>query len=112
MACRPRGRCCSPVWHEHRRGAALGGVKVVEDGYPLRGIIRLAPGPNQPDAPAGRAPEAGEVWLDERLFAELGVNTGDKVGLGELEFRVGAMVSFEADRGANSSACCRARSST
>ncbi|HMY79085.1 MAG TPA: ABC transporter permease, partial [Thauera aminoaromatica] len=82
-------------------GAALGGVKVVEDGYPLRGTIRLAPGPNQPDAPAGRAPEAGEVWLDERLFAELGVNTGDKVGLGELEFRVGAMVSFEADRGAN-----------
>ena len=82
-------------------GAALGGVKVVEDGYPLRGTIRLAPGPNQADAPAGRAPEAGEVWLDERLFAELGVNTGDKVGLGELEFRVGAMVSFEADRGAN-----------
>ncbi|WP_345792146.1 FtsX-like permease family protein [Thauera sp. JM12B12] len=81
--------------------SALAGVKVVEDGYPLRGAIRIAPGPNQPDAPAVRAPEAGEVWLDERLFAELGVRTGDTVGLGELAFRVGGMVSFESDRGAN-----------
>ena len=81
--------------------AVLGGVKVVEDGYPLRGAIRIASGPNQPDAPAGRAPAPGEVWLDERLFAELGVRQGDTVGLGMLEFRVGAMVSFESDRGAN-----------
>ena len=81
--------------------AALGGVKVVEDGYPLRGAVRIAPGPNQPDAAAGRAPEPGEVWLDERLFADLNVKVGDTVGLGEVEFRVGAMVSFESDRGAN-----------
>lgn len=81
--------------------AVLAGVKVVEDGYPLRGAIRIAPGPNQPDEVAGRAPAPGELWLDERLFAELGVKVGDKVGLGETEFRVGAMVSFESDRGAN-----------
>ena len=81
--------------------AVLGGVKVVEDGYPLRGAVRIAPGPNQPDAAAGRAPEPGEVWLDERLFAELDVKQGDTVGLGLREFRVGAMVSFESDRGAN-----------
>ena len=62
--------------------AALGGVKVVEDGYPLRGAVRIAPGPNQPDAAAGRAPAPGELWLDERLFAELGVKVGDTVGLG------------------------------
>ncbi|APR05205.1 ABC transporter permease [Thauera chlorobenzoica] len=81
--------------------AALTGVKVVQEGYPLRGAIRIAPGPNQADAVAGRVPEPGELWLDERLFAELGVDIGESVGLGELEFRVGAMVSFESDRGAN-----------
>lgn len=81
--------------------AVLTGVKVVEEGYPLRGAIRIAPGPNQPDADAGRAPGPGEVWLDERLLAELGVRVGDRVGLGEVDFRVGGMVSFESDRGAN-----------
>ncbi len=83
------------------QAAVLTGVKVVEEGYPLRGGIRIAPGPNQPDAEAGRAPAPGEVWLDERLLAELGVQVGDRVGFGEVEFRVGGMVSFESDRGAN-----------
>jgi putative ABC transport system permease protein len=81
--------------------AQLAGVKAVEPGYPLRGSVRIAPGPNRPDAAAGRVPERGEVWLDERLFAALGVAVGDRVGLGQLEFRVGGMVSFESDRGAN-----------
>ncbi|NLF55034.1 MAG: FtsX-like permease family protein [Thauera phenolivorans] len=81
--------------------AQLTGVKVVADDYPLRGTVRIAPGPNQPDEVAGRAPASGEVWLDERLFAELGVATGDRLGLGQLEFRVGAMLTFESDRGAN-----------
>ena len=81
--------------------AQLTGVKVVEAGYPLRGGLRLASGPNQPDADPGRVPARGEVWLDERLFATLGVSVGDTVGLGLLAFTVGGMVTFESDRGAN-----------
>lgn len=81
--------------------AQLAAVKVVEPGYPLRGSLRVAPGPNRPDAEAGRVPAPGEVWLDERLFAALGVRVGDEIGLGRKNFRVGAMVSFESDRGAN-----------
>ncbi len=81
--------------------AVLAGVKAVEAGYPLRGAVRIAPGPNQPDAVAGRVPAPGELWLDERLFAELGVQVGDTVGLGMIEFRVGGMITFESDRGAN-----------
>jgi len=81
--------------------AVLAGVKAVEAGYPLRGAVRIAPGPNQPDAVAEGVPAPGEVWLDERLFADLGVKAGDRVGFGQVEFRVGGMVSFESDRGAN-----------
>lgn len=81
--------------------AVLAGVKAVEEGYPLRGVVRLAAGPNQPDAVAGRSPGAGEVWLDERLFAELDARVGESVSLGVREFRVGGMISFESDRGAN-----------
>ena len=81
--------------------AELAGVKVVGEGYPLRGAVRIAPGPNQPDAVAAGIPARGEVWLDERLYAALGVATGDLVGLGMLELRVAGMVTFESDRGAN-----------
>ena len=81
--------------------AVLTGVKAVDEGYPLRGAVRIAPGPNQADAEAGRVPAPGELWLDERLFAELGVKLGDTVGLGLVEFLVGGMVTFESDRGAN-----------
>jgi len=81
--------------------AALAGVKAVDEGYPLRGAVRIAPGPNQADAVAGRVPAPGEIWLDERLFAELGVKLGDTVDLGLVAFRVGGMVTFESDRGAN-----------
>lgn len=82
-------------------GAELAAVKVVEPGYPLRGGMRIAPALNSPDQLADRVPEAGEIWLDERLMTVLGVAVGDRVGIGRLDLRVGAVVTFEADRGAN-----------
>ena len=81
--------------------AQLAGVKVVEDGHPLRGAIRIAPGLNQPDAPAAGIPAPGALWLDERLASALGVSVGDTVGLGALRFRMAAVLTFESDRGAN-----------
>ena len=81
--------------------AQLAGVKVVEEGYPLRGGLRLSAGPNQADADPGRVPARGEVWLDERLFATLGVSVGDTIELGFLALTVGGMITFESDRGAN-----------
>jgi putative ABC transport system permease protein len=80
--------------------AHLAGVKVVEAGYPLRGALRIATGPNRADAVTDQVPGPGEVWLDERLFALLGVSVGDRVQMGLLELRVGAMLTFESDRGA------------
>ena len=82
-------------------GAQLAGVKVVEDGHPLRGAIRIAPGLNQPDAPAPGIPARGELWLDERLASALGAKVGDVIGLGASRLRMAAVLSFESDRGAN-----------
>ena len=79
----------------------LVGVKSVEAGHPLRGEIRIAPGLNQPDAPARGIPAPGEVWLDERSATALGAHPGDLVGLGRSRLRMAAVLSFEADRGAN-----------
>src|SRR5690606_17976168 len=98
---RPTTTVLFPSMASTAEAAQLTGVKVVAEDYPLRGAVRIAPGPNRPDEVAGRAPAPGEVWLDERLFAELGVAADDRIGLGEVEFRVGAMLTFESDRGAN-----------
>jgi putative ABC transport system permease protein len=82
-------------------GAQLAGVKAVEDGHPLRGAMRIAPGLNQPDWVAPGIPAAGEVWLDERLASALSAKPGDMVGLGALRLKMTAVLSFESDRGAN-----------
>jgi len=81
--------------------AQLAGVKAVEPGHPLRGALRTAPGLNQPDAAAPTIPSRGTVWLDERLTAALAVRAGDRVSLGNSTFTVGAVLTFESDRGAN-----------
>lgn len=83
------------------QGMALAGVKAVDANYPLRGVVRIADGPNQLERVAAAMPAPGEVWLDERLFAELDLAVGDQVQLGVLELRVAALLSFEADRGGN-----------
>lgn len=83
------------------RDAMLVGVKAVEAPYPLRGSMRIAAAPDTPDQEAGRVPAPGEIWLDERAYARLGVAVGDTVELGLLKLRVGALLAFESDRGAN-----------
>ena len=79
----------------------LAGVKAVQPGYPLRGSVRIAPALNQPDGPAPGIPHQGTAWLDERLSAALGVRTGDAIVLGNSQFTVAAVLTYESDRGTN-----------
>lgn len=82
-------------------GVELVGVKAVAPGYPLRGALRIAPERGQPDRVAPGVPAPGEVWVDEGVLASLGLAVGDRLGLGELRLRIGAIVTHESDRGAN-----------
>ena len=82
-------------------GAELASVKAVQDGYPLRGVLRTAPGLNEADAVASGVPAPGEVWLDERLMTSLQAKVGDVVEFGQLDLRVAALLTFESDRGGN-----------
>jgi putative ABC transport system permease protein len=79
----------------------MAGVKAVEQGYPLRGALRIASGLGVPDRVAQGVPQPGTVWLDERLAAALSAKPGDMVNLGESRLTVGAILTFEADRGGN-----------
>jgi putative ABC transport system permease protein len=90
----------SPAWRPSARGPA-GRRQGGRRRPPAAGSIRIAPGLNQPDAPAPGIPARGELWLDERLASALGAKVGDVVGLGASRLRMAAVLSFESDRGAN-----------
>jgi len=74
-------------------------VKAVSEGYPLRGVIRIADEPFGPDRPTDSLPGPGEVWLDARVFPVLGIAPGDLISVGVAEFVVTRVLASEPDRG-------------
>ncbi|MEZ9953338.1 ABC transporter permease [Vibrio splendidus] len=66
-------------------------VKAVESNYPLRGEMILEG--------AGKASsnhvEPGELWLDERIFAQLEVEIGDNVTIGDADLTITGRITQE-----------------
>ena len=90
--------------HQHGVGAGesrSAGVKAVTENYPLRGRLRIAKAPGQPDAPAERGPAPGTVWLEERLVTALNAPVGSRIKLGRAEFEVAAVLTLEPERSTN-----------
>lgn len=86
------------------RGVQLAEIKAVSPEYPLRGQLRIAPAPNEPDAVASgerRTPAPGTVWPDERLATQLELAPGAPLKVGAGETAVAAIVTHEPDRGIN-----------
>jgi len=77
---------------------SLASIKAVSDAYPLRGDLTYSLQPFGAVQPAGHGPARGEVWLDSRLFALLGVKPGDAVTIGEAELKVAAATRTEPDQ--------------
>ena len=79
------------------RANLLASVKVIEGRYPLRGELRLAQALYGPDKRVRGVPSAGSVWVDERLFTQLGLAMGEELQLGNSTLRVEAIVTQEPD---------------
>jgi putative ABC transport system permease protein len=77
----------------------LAAIKAVSPGYPLRGAVRIAPGPGLPDGPATSIPAPGTVWVDPALLDALKVPVGGMVRVGMRTFKVAAVITRELDRG-------------
>ena len=75
-------------------------LKSVEPGYPLRGNLRVADQPGQPDAPTRAIPAPGEVWVDAPLLDSLAIKVGDPLLLGDANLRITKIIVSEPDRGA------------
>ncbi len=75
-------------------------VKAIAPAYPLRGKLRVRSSESGADFEPRSIPEVGEVWVDDRLLRRLNVKIGNRVGLGEREFRIAALVSEEPESSA------------
>lgn len=80
--------------------AKLVALKAVESGYPLRGSLRVAPGPDQPDAATRDIPAPGTAWVDAALLVQLNLRMGQPLLLGDASFRIEKVIAAEPDRGA------------
>ncbi len=66
-------------------------VKAVESNYPLRGEMILE-GANKASS---NHVEPGELWLDERIFAQLEVEIGDNVTIGDADLTITGRITQE-----------------
>jgi putative ABC transport system permease protein len=78
--------------------SSLSTIKVVSDGYPLRGQVRVADDLFGEQRIANGIPARGTVWADGALMARLGVEIGDTISLGELEVTVDAVLTYRPDQ--------------
>lgn len=76
-------------------------IKAVSSTYPLRGKLSAALQANISGLPVDSGPQAGSVWLDERLSGALQITPGGSVGVGEKILPVSAILTQEPDRGIN-----------
>jgi putative ABC transport system permease protein len=78
----------------------LASIQAVSTGYPLRGRVRIAEVPFGPASETDTLPARGEVWLEGRLMARLGVSVGGHVRVGASELKVGRVLDYRPDQGA------------
>lgn len=74
-------------------------VKAVSADYPLRGSLRVAPKLFAPDDVTLVTPGRAEVWVNADLLQKLRVHIDDVISLGEAEFLIRKVLTYEPDRG-------------
>lgn len=74
-------------------------VKAVSADYPLRGALRTAGEPYAADQPATGIPARHEAWVQARLLQALDLSVGDSFRLGESDFRISRVLTYEPDPG-------------
>ena len=74
--------------------------KAVAPGYPLRGSLKVASGPDAPAVSTRDIPAPGEAWVDAPVLDALALKIGDMLLLGDTGLRIARIIVTEPDRGA------------
>jgi putative ABC transport system permease protein len=81
----------------HGEASQMATVKGVDEGYPLRGELRVARDAGGLHGEAAGAPAPGEAWADPRLLEALGVQVGDTIEFGSGQIRIAGVLLAEPD---------------
>jgi putative ABC transport system permease protein len=81
-------------------GIQLASVKAVDAAYPLRGELKSADAPYQPEV-AGGEPQPGEAWAEARVLAALNLKVGDSIDVGSTTLKLTRVLTYEPDRAGN-----------
>jgi len=79
--------------------SALADVRGVSEGYPLRGLVRIADRLAGLPRIAEGVPQPGEVWAEPSLLARLGARVGEELQVGALNLRISQTLEFRPDEG-------------
>ncbi len=79
----------------------LVGAKAVDDGYPLKGSLKLASELYGATHAVRAAPPPGEAWVEARVMRALNLAPGDSFELGQARLVASRILAFEPDRGRN-----------
>ena len=75
-------------------------LKAVDEGYPLRGSMKLASTAEEAGKSSRELPAPGAVWVEASLLDTLGLKMGDALLLGNASLRIERIIVQEPDRGA------------
>jgi len=73
-------------------------LKAVGSDYPLQGELLTSLSLQSPVITTSGGPETGNIWLDSRLLASLGLSIGESIEVAEQEFIVSRVLIHEPDR--------------
>ena len=73
-------------------------LKAVDESYPLQGRLVTSDVLYQAGEERQGAPKVGHIWLDERVFASLSLNIGDRLFIAERVFIASKVLIHEPDR--------------
>jgi len=77
----------------------LAALNAVTANYPLRGHLRIADAPFGVPRTTDHVPGRGEVWIDARIIAQLKLELGAMLRIGESSFRVTEVLDYRPDQG-------------
>ena len=80
--------------------ARLVALKAVPAGYPLRGQLSTSTKFEDEGSATRNVPARGEAWVDAALLEGINLDVGDAILLGDIQLKIGRIITMEPDRGA------------